>query len=205
VLTAGWGDNTKFRVTAFADWEQVKYNSNSRFIPRTGAQNFNPAVPVFQPPGTTNPYSQDSYNWAWSNKDRNYELGLAANWPVMERLSFTASYIYSHTSGLAEFTSANNIGTPTNIAGSALANFDNTTRHQLNLRGKYALNKNWDITGGYAYERYSVSDDPYQGYLYTLGNASNGAALASTGYLSGAGAFPDYTAHIYWIMGTFKF
>jgi hypothetical protein len=205
VLSAGWGDAAKFRVTAFADWEQVKYDGARRYIPRQAgagvSQNYNPAVPFSQAAaGVTNPYSQDSYNWWSSNKDQNYAIGLGADWPVSERLAFKASYIYSHTSGLAEFTSVNNLGTPTNVPGSNLANFDNTTRHQLNLRGKYVVNKSWEIQGGYAYERYSVGDDAYKGYSYTLYNG-----LASTGYLSGAGAFPDYTAHIYWLMGTLKF
>ena len=185
-LTAAYGDPNVFRVSAFADMETVYNDANHRQAP--------------PPEGLlTDPATATRYNWTSRTKDRNYAIGLGADWPVSGKLTFKGSYIWSKTEGSADFTwqQANQFtaaSTPLPIR-----NYDNTTRHMLNLRGVYKVDKNWEVTGGYAFERYRYNDDGMVNYAYTIGTGTN------TNYLTGAYANPDYTANILYMMAKYTF
>ena len=62
----------------------------------------------------------------------------------------------------------------------------------------YKVDKNFDLTLGYAYEKYSYSDAQLNGYNYTqiTGGAAN--------YLSGAYANPNYNANIFYVSLKYK-
>jgi hypothetical protein len=131
------------------------------------------------------------------------------DWPTMERLVFKGSYIWSKTTGGVDFGSTNGLGGST-IAGVyyppvAFAS-DNTTKQALNLKGTFKYSKNWDFTGGYAFERYNYHDDQnsmgYNGYYPYVMNVT---ANTGVSFLSGQGANPSYTAHIYYLLATYKF
>ena len=78
-------------------------------------------------------------------------------------------------------------------------NYDSFRRNTLDLRGTYALNKNFDLTLGYAYDRFRYSDIQMDGYRYTVG----GPAVTSTAFFSGAYAFQNYNANI--VYATLKY
>jgi hypothetical protein len=68
----------------------------------------------------------------------------------------------------------------------------------FNLKGVYRLNRNWELTGGYAYEKYKYSDIGYDGFRCVAG------AGASASCMTGQYAFQPYTANIFYAMGTCK-
>ncbi len=227
IVNAAWGDPSVFRVNAFADWEEGQIKTGSRFIPRTFAgfnttQNFDPNTPLFVPtagPGagfiagvlptaTTqgNCFSVCSYNWNDANKDKTFTFGLGADWHANERWLLNASYIYMKTTGTVDFSSAGNIGTPSFIPNSNVSHFDNTKKNSFNAKATYKVNRNWSITGGGAYEKYTFQDDAYSGYVYNPITTSSAITATNRGaYLTGVNAFPAYTAKIYYLLGTYSF
>lgn len=197
-LTASYGDPTKFRVTAFADWEQVRSDQAYRSSCAAPAASCDPSQPLA--PG--------AYVWSSRNINNNYLAGIGADWPVFERFALKGSYMWSKTTGGVDFTSTNSLGGPV-IGGTTYPMIpfatDNTTKHTLNLNGTFKYTKNWSFTGGYAFERYNYHDDQsssgFNGYYPYVMNM--GAANVS--YLNGTFANPSYTAHLYYLTGTYKF
>ncbi len=189
-----YGDVQSFRVTFFGDIEFIQYDSDHRNInggtcPAGSPNCFNP----------NSPPTANAYNWSATNNDTNWALGLGADWKAMERLTLKASAIWSRTQGDADIVSQNNFGNPIPIAS-----YDTTSKVTLNLKGIYQYDRNWQFTGGYAYEDYRYSDDQYNGYQYVIpaGTAPN---FFGTSYLSGAYAFPNYTANIFYLVVNYKF
>lgn len=66
------------------------------------------------------------------------------------------------------------------------------------LRYTPRINKNFDLTLGYAHDRFRYSDIHVDGYRYTLGTV-----LTSTSFFSGAYAFQNYNANI--VYATLKY
>ena len=81
---------------------------------------------------------------------------------------------------------------------------DNATKQTVNLTGKYAVNKNWSLTGAYTYEKYSIRDDQMYafggGYAYVMNLGS-----PNLSFFSGAFQNPSYAAQFVRLMATYKF
>jgi hypothetical protein len=194
--SVSYGDPNLFRVTFFGDIEFIQYDSLHRNI---GGGNC--GAPVNQP-NCFNPNTApvaNAYNWSAENNDRNWALGVGTDWKALERLTIKGSAIWSRTQGWADIVSQNNFGSPFPIRS-----YDTTSKVTLNLKGVYQYNRNWEFTGGYAYENYNYSDDQYNGYqnIIQAGTAPN---FFGTSYLSGAYAFPNYSANIVYGMAKYKF
>lgn len=189
-----YGDPKVFRVSFFGDYEIVQYDAIYRYIGAgtcTAVLNCDPSAP----PALVG--TAAAYTWGDKIKDKNYMVGVGADWPVMERLTLKGSYIWSKTSGAVDFSAlapSTYPNYPTNITA-----YDNTRRQSLNLRGVYKADKHWEFTGGYAYERFRYDDDQSDNYTYTIGSGPG------TSYLSGAYFNPNYTAHVFYVMGKYKF
>ena len=193
-VSAGYGDPSKFRALLFADIEFVQYESRHR----VGTGDPNPDGPP-QPPA---PALSTTYTWTADNKDRSWQTGLAVDWQAMPKLAFKGSFVYAETRGTADF--AAQPGTILAAPGLiGIGNFDNTRRIALNLRGIYQHDKNWRITGGYAFEQYRYDDVAYNGFRYTI--PAGGPTFTQTSYYTGQLAFQDYTAHIVYLYATYKF
>ena len=189
-LSVGWGDIQRFRVMAFADVEWIQYDSYHRNISDLAAAN---AYDPFAAPNNSN------YNWGARNNDRNYAVGLGADWKPAERWKLNGSLIWQRTRGTADFSVQ--AGAIPVVPATSISNYDNTRKVAVNLRGTYSFTKRWDFTTGYAFERFRFSDISYDGYQYTIA----GATPAQTSYLSGAFANPNYTAQIVYVAATYKF
>ena len=50
--------------------------------------------------------------------------------------------------------------------------YDDTKRTTFDVRGIYSLSKQWSVTGGYAYEKFTYKDAQFDGYRYTIAAAS---------------------------------
>ena len=185
-----YGDPKSFRVLLFADLETLYYDSQHR----VGSGSPDPSTP---PTATT-------YNWSAENHDKSWQIGIGADWLPRERLKVSSSFIFAQTNGSADFTAQN-----PNPAGGLLpiTAFDNTRRTSLNLKATYTVSRQFDISGGYAFEKYRFSDIGYNNFQYTVLSAvpATAATLLSTSYLTGQSAFQNYTANILYVMATYKF
>jgi MtrB/PioB family decaheme-associated outer membrane protein len=198
-LSGGWGDPSKLRVTGFGDVEYIWYDSDHRNVgagscPTTS--NGVTAVNCFDP---STPPNSIAYNWSARNKDRNWVIGVGADWPAMPNLMVKGSILYYHTDGSADISSQNNFGNPLPIHA-----YDDSKRTSVNLKGIWSYDKNWDFTLGYAYERWRYNDAAYDGYQYTIpfpGVTNN----TSQSYLNGYLAFTNYTSNIFYVLATYRF
>ena len=171
-LSAGYGDPKVFRVTAFFDYERTTYDSQHWQGNPTAT-----LAPSGGPPST-------SFLWSSEVADKNFLVGLGADWPYRERLKFKGSVIWQETDGTADFAS-NAVNFPLfNIPA-----YDSFNKLAVNFSSVYQVNKNFELTAGYAYERYHYNDAQMNGYNYTQGG----------NYLSGAYAFPQYNANIFYM------
>jgi hypothetical protein len=187
-LSAGYGDIKQSRVFAFADIEFVKYDSYHRNISTlTAADAYDP----YATPNNTN------YNWAATNKDRSFALGVGADWVPMERWKLNASLISQKTHGTVDF--AVQPGANPTTPAVNIGNYDNAKKVSLNFKGTYAYTKQIDLIGGYAFEKFRFDDISYAGYQYTIGTGT------SASHLSGLNANPNYTANIGYVAATVKF
>lgn len=178
-----YGDPKAFRVMLFGDVEWAEYGSFHRFD-GTNTGNPDPATPP----------TANTYNWSSSVKDKSWQLGLGADWLPWERLKLHASLSQLQTAGSADF--ARQIATPV----VPIKNYDNTRRTALNLKGTYLVNKQWNLTAGYAWEKYRFDDIGYQGFQYVVPPLNTQAS-----YLTGQSAFQNYTANIFYLVATYKF
>jgi len=121
----------------------------------------------------------------------------------MERFTVKSSLIYAETNGSVDFAAQGGavLAAPGLLP---ISNFDNTKRTSLNLKGIYRHSKQWEFTGGYAFEKYRYSDIGYDNFQY-IGLATAGALTTSTAYATGQYAFQPYTANIFYMLGTYKF
>jgi hypothetical protein len=201
-----YGDMNAFRVMAFVDVEFIKYDSYHRNISTVSsgagaAPNDSPSgncqttFPNCFDPNT--PANNSNYNWGATNKDRNWAVGLGADWAATRRLKLHSSLLWQWTHGTADF--AVQSGATPAVRSAPIDNYDNTRKLSFNLKSTYAYSKAWEFTGGYAFEKFHFNDISYNGYQYTIGTG------ASASYLSGAYAFPDYVLNAVYLVGTYKF
>jgi MtrB/PioB family decaheme-associated outer membrane protein len=198
--SVSYGDPSKMRFTLFGDVENIKYDSFHRNVgagscfatppnPEAGPNCFDP----------NNPPNSIAYNWSATNKDQNWTVGIGLDWPLMDRLLVKASVLYYKTDGSADLSSQGGFGSLLPIN-----DFDTSAKTSFNLKGIYDISKNWSMTAGYSYERYTYSDDRFNGYQHTIpfpGVTTN----TSQSYLNGYGAFTPYRANIYYLVGTYHF
>jgi len=204
--SASYGDQNIFRVTVFGDVEFIQYDSYHRNISVLAANAPNPAPynpnsppsPPGVPPTPCVPATgaNCNYNWSAINKDLNWAVGLGSDWKAMERLTVKGSAIWSRTQGDADIASQNSYGLPFPIRS-----YDTSSKITLNLKGVYLYTKNWEFTGGYAYEHYRYADDQYNLYAYVVPPLTGG----QTSYLTGAYAYPNYSANIVYASVKYKF
>jgi MtrB/PioB family decaheme-associated outer membrane protein len=177
-----FGDPRAFRVLVFGDVEYIQFDSSHR----VGTGNPDPAT---APTAAT-------FNWSAENKDRAWQLGLGADWVPMARLTLKSSLIWAKTEGTTDF--AAQAGAPV-APFLPIQNFDNTRRTSLNLRAIYNFSRQWEFTGGYAYEKYRYSDIGYDNTQYVT------ATNTSAGYVTGQFSFQPYTANIFYAVAKYKF
>jgi MtrB/PioB family decaheme-associated outer membrane protein len=180
----GYGDPKSWRVHLFGDIEFVKFDSAHR----VGTGN----------PDPSSGSNATTYNWTARNEDNAWQVGLGADWAVLTRLTLKASLLYAETDGHTDFTVAP--GGPTTPFAPIVAS-DDTTRVAFNLRGVYELDRHWELTAGYAYEKYRYSDIAYDGTRYVVGALNSTSSSIVTGQFS----FQNYEANIFYGIAKYKF
>ena len=194
-VSLSYGDPKAFRVMVFGDIEFLEYNSTHRVGGTTLANSDPNAPPAGGPPSTI-------YTWNAKNKDKSWQVGLGADWLPMERLTLKSSLIYAETNGSVDFAALGGavIAAPGLLP---ISNFDNTKRTSLNLKAIYRYTKQWEFTGGYAFEKYRYSDIGYDAFGYIAPVAAG--VTTSAAYMTGQNAFQPYTANIFYAIATYKF
>jgi MtrB/PioB family decaheme-associated outer membrane protein len=180
--SVSYGDPKKWRVHLFGDVEYVKFDSNHR----VGTGN----------PDPSSGSNATTFNWTSKNEDDSWQVGIGADWAVHTRLMLKASLIYAETDGHTDFTVAP--GGPTTPFVPIDAS-DDTTRVSFNLRGIYQLARQWELTAGYAYEKYNYSDIAYDNTRYVAGTGTTSSIV--TGQFS----FQNYEAHIGYLIAKYRF
>jgi len=194
-----YGTPNSWRATLFGDFEDVKYNSDHRYVGASPTCTTATGPNCFDP--NTLPPTAGAYNWSATVKNKNWMVGLGLDAPFGDRWTFTGSLLYEETDGSSDMTAQNNFGNPL-----PLPNYPNIKMTALNLKGTYKINKNWSTTFGYAYQKYDYTDDQYTGYINSLPviSATSGANTEnSRSYLNGWNAFQSYDANIVYM--TLKF
>jgi len=189
-----YGAPTSWRVSLFADYETIKYDSYHRFV-GVGSCNATTGPNCYDP---NSPASASSYNWSANVDNENWLIGLGVDYPVNERFMLTGSVLYEQTDATSDMSAQNNFGNPL-----PLNQYPNVKMTSLNLKGVYRFDKNWSVTAGYAYQKYDYSDDQFNGYAYT--GVPPTAAANQQSYLNGWNAFQSYDANIFYVLGTFRF
>lgn len=188
-VSASYGNPETARATVFYDQERIEYGSRHRVVGTASAPGaYDPATA----PTATN------YNWEGTNKDRNYAFGISADIPATEKLKLKASVIHYKTDGSVDFTAPPVIAAAT--YPQPIGAYDDTKRTTFDVKGVYTISKQWSVTAGYAYEKFSYKDAQFDGYRYVIT-----AANRADSYLNGYMANPDYTNNIVYGMVTFKF
>ncbi|MBK9115242.1 MAG: OmpA family protein [Betaproteobacteria bacterium] len=214
-LSGNWNPSGKVRLNAFGSWEETKYPSNHRYIgtvaggptpPPGWCTTANPnCFSPFAPPFQASPGSGTaSYNWNSQTKDETWMIGVGGDWDAMDNLKLSASYLYVDNEGAATFGYQNGV-VLNNPPVLPINNFDSSTQQWFNLKGVWNYNKNWSVTGGYSYAKYSHDDIATNGYQYVLPYAGAVATNASLSYLNGYDAFTDGHQNIFYLMVTYKF
>jgi MtrB/PioB family decaheme-associated outer membrane protein len=191
--SVSYGDPKRWRVHLFGDVEYVKYDSRHRV-------------------GTGNPdpgsgSNATTFNWTSKNEDDSWQVGIGADWAATPRLMIKTSLIYAETDGHTDFTIEQ--GGPTTLFRPIEAS-DDTTRVAFNLKGIYSLDRHWELTLGYAYEKYRYSDIAYDDTRYVAGPAAAPlppAALANnqSSIVTGQFSFQNYEAHIGYLTARYRF
>jgi MtrB/PioB family decaheme-associated outer membrane protein len=192
--SVSFGDPKAFRIMVFADVEFLEYNSTHR-VGGTTVANSDPSAPA----SPAAPALSTIYTWKAKNEDKAWQVGVGADWTPLDRLTFKGSLIYAETNGSTDFTAQ-----PGALLNPPflypINNFDNTRRWALNMKGIYTIDRNWSVTGGYAYEKYRYSDIGYDNTRYFVPPLST-----SGSYTTGQFAFQPYTANIFYVLATYKF
>jgi outer membrane receptor for ferric coprogen and ferric-rhodotorulic acid len=178
----GYGDPKNWRVHLFADYEYVKFDSSHR----VGTGNPDPAT---APNAAT-------YNWSSKNEDTSWQVGVGADWAMSSRLMLKASLLYAETNGYTDF-SVQPGGDPT--PRPAINASDDTKRTAFNLRAVYQAARAWELSAGYAYEKYRYSDIGYDGTRYVAGTGTQ------SGIVTGQFSFQNYEASILYATAKFRF
>ena len=188
-VSASYGDPERSRFTVFYDQERVEYGSRHRVVGSSTA------------PGAYDPATaptSSNYNWEGTNKDRNYAFGFSADIPATDKLKVKASVIHYKTDGSVDFSAPPVIAAAT--YPQAIGAYDDSKRTTFDIKGIYALSKQWSVTGGYAYEKFSYKDAQFDGYRYVIT-----AANRADSYLNGYMANPNFNNSIFYGMVTYKF
>ena len=118
------------------------------------------------------------------------------------RLSIKGSLSFAKTEGTADFTPEAGV-IPALVATpfQSITNIDNTKRTAFNLKAVYAYDKQWELTGGFAYERYEYNDIAYTGTRYVAPDSNPNEVSPVTGQYS----FQPYKANILYASAKYKF
>ena len=190
-VNATYVSATGMRFSAFADHEEIEYDSRHRVV---GDSAQSGAYEPSTAPTTSN------YNWNGQIRDRNWAAGFAVDWPASEKLTIKASAIYYKADGYVDLALQDGVPSSVTRPGPIPA-WDDSKRTSFTLRADYAFSKSLAFKAGYAYEKYDYTDAQFEGYQNVIPNSN----AAQNSYLTGVYAYPQYKAHIIFGVVSWRF
>ena len=201
-LSLSFGNPDVVRFTAFWDQEIIKYDSVHRTINAGTCPIIPPATtpsPCFDP---FQPATATAFNWSARNRDTTTSFGLGVDWPASERVTVKGSVLWSRSTG--------NVGVEAQRLASGapaanllpIAGYGNNEKFALNVKGEFRVSRRWSLTAGASYEDFKFNDVQFNNYTYIVPAAGSGA---STSYLSGWYANPDYAVGLIYLMAKYSF
>ena len=185
-LFGNYVTNGGIKLTAFADYENTYYTSNHRSLGSTCGAVPNCFDPIFGGVSTA------FFNWSGDVQSDSWGAGLGVDAPVFERFNVSANFLIQKNNGDVDIGSAQS---PLANPPIAIGNWDDYTKYAFNLKGIYAISKEFDLSAGWSYEDYQFRDVGYDGYLYVFGSDR----------LTGAYSNPDYHVNIVYATVKYKF
>jgi hypothetical protein len=189
-VNAGFGDREVIRFNVFGGWETINYTSYHRVG--------NPLDPFLAP-------TTAAYNWGMGIRDVYRTFGAGFDWPAAERLMIKASALWQRTDGTGRFepqTLASGASANPALLLGGINNYGNNEFFSLNVKGIWQFTPKIELTLGAAYEEHKFNDIQFNNYTYIVPTT---APNASTSYLSGWYANPDYKAGLGYVIVKYKF
>lgn len=183
-LNTGYTLGTLAQLNAYFDMELTKDFQFQRNF-------FNTPNPSIQTPV--------EYNWTADLKDKSHAWGAGAEIYLLpdNKLTLLLQYDNIHSNGNVDYTYLFTPALSTGLNNDVIdiANWDDYRQTYSSVRLRYVPTKQYTFMVGYAYEQYRYEDAQLDNYLMVQGQ----------NYLTGAGADPDYDAHIIFLSAMYRF
>jgi MtrB/PioB family decaheme-associated outer membrane protein len=145
--------------------------------------------------------------WDAKQKDRTFAYGLGSEiYAIPNKLTFVFQHDYLKSNGKVDFTidpalliAANGLGGATQDTVDILHSEDYTL-YSFKIKAIYSFTKSLAASLGYAYERFSYSDDQLNGYVFVPATTGTNGA-----FLTGAYRNQSYKANVVFGGLTYKF
>ncbi|MFH1216858.1 MAG: MtrB/PioB family outer membrane beta-barrel protein [Pseudomonadota bacterium] len=133
-------------------------------------------------------------DWTLDQKENNFDYGVGADiFIIPDELTIKVQYDYVRSNGFADFTYLN-IATP---AEADIDNWGDYRKKAISFKAIYEMTPKITLTGGFAYEKFSMEDILADGYQYLPGG--------QTAYLTGASRDQSYEANIVYTSLAYRF
>ncbi len=147
------------------------------------------------------------FPWDAKQKDRTFAYGLGTElYAIPNKLTFVFQHDYLKSNGKVDFTidpglliAANGLGGATQDTVDIM-NSEDYTLYSFKIKAIYSFTKSLSASLGYAYERFSYSDDQLNGYLFVVP-----APASNQAFLTGAYKDQSYKANVLFGGLTYKF
>lgn len=168
----------KVKLNTYAGYEYTKSEFDSRRFNPGGADPTLPPSPV-------------NFNWSEEFDYDFFVLGANVNIPVIAKLELVLNADYQIVDGNIDFARSAAAGAPLGTITEA----DDYYKTNAGVKGIYAVDDQWSVTLGYAYEKSNLDDWRYDNFTYRSG----------TVYLSGEDLDRDYEVHQVYALTTYRF
>jgi len=145
-----------------------------------------------------------NFNWTASQEDKSYSYSIGTDvYIIPEKLTLRLQHSYLKSDGSVDYTyllGGNPLPSGRTQDNIDLNDWDAYRLRYYLVRLTYNATKAWSVTAGYAYEKYSYSDDQYDGYQYVPATTGTNGA-----YLTGAYKDSSYESHMGFLTLSYRF
>jgi len=145
-----------------------------------------------------------NFNWSASQEDKSYSYSIGTDlYIIPEKLTLRLQHSYLKSDGSVDYTyllGGNPLPSGRTQDNIDLNDWDAYRLRYYLVRLTYNATKAWSVTAGYAYEKYSYSDDQYDGYQYVPATTGTNGA-----YLTGAYKDSSYESHMGFLTLSYRF
>ena len=189
-----------YNISTDVDWKATDWVSCNAFYSYE-QHNARQSDRQWNPAGLGDPYVTDTTpqslsNWSANAEDKIHTVGGGVSFTIMPKvLFFDVDYTYTDAHGTMDFASP--LGTAADDLNAYVPqpydSVDRTILQRVNPKVRYKIDKSWDLTVGYLWERYDFNDfagDNFVNVPVTATGAFNGAVLG------GSYPYEDYTVNL---------